>query len=105
MIRQMTSAFLSPPGYSTRMAPRSCDNLMCLSCDCKVVSFDGWRWSDGADYLFLRNNFPDFQRLSSQLVPDRSARAYGCGCSKASPKEMREIVELDPDLKWVCMKH
>ena len=102
MIRKIIS---SPPGYSTGMAPRSCSNLMCLSCDFRVVSFDGWRWSDGADYLFLRNNYPDFQRLSSQLVPDRSARAYACGCSKASPREMWEIVELNPDLKWVCMKH
>ena len=87
------------------MTPRSCDNLMCLSCDFKVVSFDGLRWSGGADYLFLRNNYPDLQRLRPQLVPDRSSRAYACGCSKASPKEITEIGELNPELKWVCMKH
>ena len=65
---------VSPAGYSTGMAPRSCDNLMCLSCDFSVVSFDGWRWSNGgcdggsgADYLFLRNNYPDFQRLRDRI--------------------------------------
>ena len=41
----------------------------------------------------------------SQLVPDNRARAYACGCSKASPRELRAIAELNPDLKWVCMKH
>ena len=80
---------------------------MCLSCDFSVVSFDGWRWSDGggADYLFLRNNYPDFQRLRSQLLQDKRARAYACGCSKASPRDLTEVAELNPDLKWVCMKH
>jgi hypothetical protein len=92
-------------GHSTSLSPRSCSNLLCLSCDFRVVFFDGFRWSgDDADYLFLRNNYPDFARMKAKLVPDQNARAYACGCSKMNPKEMTEVAKKT-ELKWACMKH
>lgn len=47
---------------------RSCDTLRCTSCDFKVASFDDFDWESSTDYLFLRNNAPDFDRLKSKLT-------------------------------------
>jgi hypothetical protein len=41
--------------------------LRCTSCDFKVASFDDFDWDSSTDYLFLRNNAPDFERLKSNL--------------------------------------
>ena len=38
---------------------RCCDRLLCLNCDLAALSFDDVRWDGTADYLFLRNNYPD----------------------------------------------
>ena len=53
----------SAKGLSTLLSPRSCDALLCLSCNLKVVMFDNIAWADSTDYLFLRNNVPDLARL------------------------------------------
>lgn len=50
---------------------RSCDKLRCTSCDFKVCSFDNYEWHPDTDYLFLRNNAPDYHRLKTNLVPKR----------------------------------
>jgi hypothetical protein len=50
-------------GLSTMLSQRSCDALLCLSCNLKVVMFDNIAWADTTDYLFLRNNMPDLSRL------------------------------------------
>lgn len=41
--------------------------MRCTSCDFKVVSFDDFEWDRSTDYLFLRNNAPEFERLKSNL--------------------------------------
>ena len=47
---------------------RSCDRLRCTECDFVVVSFAGYSWSTNVDYLFLRNNSPDFEKLKAKLL-------------------------------------
>jgi len=38
---------------------RCCNKLMCSECDLMIVIFNDFRWRQSADYLFLRNNYPD----------------------------------------------
>mgnify|MGYP002804267457 CR=1 FL=1 len=47
---------------------RTCDQLRCTSCDFQVVSFDNYKWHSSCDYLFFRNNIPDFSKLKVNLI-------------------------------------
>lgn len=47
---------------------RACDRLRCTSCDLHVIFFDDYSWHSRSDYLFFRNNVPDFERLKKNLV-------------------------------------
>lgn len=46
---------------------RACDQLRCTSCDFKVVFYDNVQWDSSCDYIFFRNNVPDYQRLCCKL--------------------------------------
>eukprot|EP00094_Tigriopus_californicus_P003765 TCALIF_03622-PA protein Name:"Similar to Protein C8orf37 homolog (Mus musculus)" AED:0.32 eAED:0.32 QI:0/0/0/0.5/0/0/2/0/156 len=74
------SGSMTAVGLGSHSSPRSCDKLICLACDCRVVSFDNYQWTDDVDYLFLRNNYPDYSRLQCHLRPRRGSRAYACQC-------------------------
>ena len=50
---------------------RACDQLRCTDCDFSVLSFDNVHWATNTDYLFLRNNMPDLERLRSKLKPKK----------------------------------
>jgi len=52
---------------------RACDRLRCTDCDFKVSIYKDFIWDSSTDYLFLRNNMPDFSRLRAKLIP-RSGR-------------------------------
>lgn len=52
---------------------RTCDRLRCTDCDFNVLSFDDVHWASNTDYLFLRNNMPDYQRLKSKLKTKKGA--------------------------------
>ena len=86
------------------MLKKSCDNMMCLNCDFKVKNFDNYRWAFDTDYLFLRNNFPDFERLKEKLIQTGGCRAYAC---QRQQRSINTILDLQEDqvLKWACMKH
>jgi len=88
-------------GLSTTVSKRCCANLRCYNCDFKVEMFDHYRWSPDTDYLFLRNNMPDFSKLQSRLLSRRSSRAYACQCQWTNAQEMEP---LTGDLKrlWHC---
>ena len=58
---------------------RTCDQLRCTDCDFKVSTFDNFQWKKDTDYLFLRNNMPEFDRLKSKLTPRKGADAF---CSR-----------------------
>lgn len=46
---------------------RSCNSLRCTSCDFNVVSYKNYAWTEATDYLFLRNNYPDDDKLMTNL--------------------------------------
>lgn len=47
---------------------RACDKLRCTSCDFLVVWFSDSVWHSRSEYLFFRNNYPEFDRLKKNLV-------------------------------------
>nr|CAB3227218.1 protein C8orf37 homolog [Phallusia mammillata] len=81
---------------------RCCDRLRCTSCDFKVQRFPGYQWKHDIDYLFLRNNMPEFSKVVKKLQKKESSNAYACQCSWNSVTKLKP---LPPDLKWVCAKH
>ncbi|CAL1535671.1 unnamed protein product [Lymnaea stagnalis] len=90
-------------GLGSSINRRSCDRLRCTSCDFRVCFFDNLSWSKDTDYLFLRNNVPELQKLKSKLSRKKGCRAYCCQCSWRNVQEPCEL--NDPNLKWVCGKH
>lgn len=100
--------YLSGPdcanGVATAINKRSCDRLRCTDCDFKVSIFDNYQWHSSIDYLFLRNNIPDFDRLKPKLVKKRGSRAYACQCKSRNVTEVTDLQQIS-DLKWVCGKH
>ncbi|XP_008292089.1 cilia- and flagella-associated protein 418 [Stegastes partitus] len=91
-------------GVGTATSKRSCDQLRCISCDFRVLMFDDCEWDSSCDYLFLRNNMPDHEKLRSKLKKRRSLRAYACQCSWFSTSEPTDLRD-QPQLRWVCGKH
>ncbi|XP_065913362.1 cilia- and flagella-associated protein 418-like [Dysidea avara] len=91
-------------GLSTSSEQRACDQLLCTQCDFKVVSFDDYQWSSDCDYLFFRNNAPDFARLRVKLNKMKGSRAYACQCSWKSIRELTNVSNLI-DVKWTCCRH
>ncbi|XP_054637913.1 cilia- and flagella-associated protein 418 isoform X2 [Dunckerocampus dactyliophorus] len=91
-------------GVGTATSKRSCDQLRCTSCDFRVLTFDGWEWDPSCDYLFLRNNMPDHEKLRGKLRKRNGVRAYACQCSWFSTLDATDVL-LQPQLRWVCGKH
>ncbi|XP_013404048.1 protein C8orf37 homolog [Lingula anatina] len=91
-------------GMASTMNKRSCDKLRCTDCDFKIVTFDNFQWAASTDYLFLRNNVPDFKKLQKQLDPKNGMRAYACQCKWRNVSEVKDV-KTDQDLKWVCGRH
>ncbi|XP_047453740.1 cilia- and flagella-associated protein 418 [Mugil cephalus] len=91
-------------GVGTATSKRSCDQLRCISCDFRVLMFDDCEWDSSCDYLFLRNNMPDRQKLRARLKKRRGVRAYSCQCSWFSTLEPTDLRD-QPQLRWVCGKH
>ncbi|XP_064640605.1 cilia- and flagella-associated protein 418-like [Lineus longissimus] len=93
-------------GLANSMNQRVCDKIRCTDCDFKVVSFDDFIWHSSVDYLFLRNNVPDFKRLRDKLKVKKGHKAYACQCKWTTAKELVNIADCkDLNLKWVCGKH
>ncbi|KAM4601446.1 cilia- and flagella-associated protein 418 [Polymixia lowei] len=91
-------------GVGTAMSQRSCDQLRCTSCDFRVLMFEDQEWDSSCDYLFLRNNMPDSERLRAKLRRRRGARAYACQCSWFSARDVADLRD-QVQLRWVCGKH
>ncbi|XP_060905501.1 cilia- and flagella-associated protein 418 [Labrus mixtus] len=94
----------APNGVGTATSKRCCDQLRCTSCDFRVLMFDDCEWDLSCDYLFLRNNMPDRQKLRAKLKRRRGFRAYACQCSWMSTSEPTDLRDRD-QLRWVCGKH
>lgn len=94
-----------PKGLCCGSEERACDRLRCTSCDFSVVILNDYEWQVDCDYLFFRNNIPDFEKLKSKLTRKRGCCAYACQCSWRSITQLTELWSSDPQLKWVCGKH
>lgn len=90
-------------GHGNSVNKRSCDSMRCTSCDFRVASFDDFAWDRSTDYLFLRNNAPDFHRLKSKLERRKGYRAYCCQCSHIAVNTLTDVKDLP--VKWVCGQH
>ncbi|XP_004850193.2 protein C8orf37 homolog isoform X2 [Heterocephalus glaber] len=93
-----------PYGIGTHTSQRACDHLRCIACDFRVVSYSDYLWDKSCDYLFFRNNMPEFHRLKIKLVEKKGTRAYACQCSWRTVEELMDL-QTDHRLRWVCGKH
>ncbi|XP_059757956.1 cilia- and flagella-associated protein 418 [Balaenoptera ricei] len=93
-----------PCGIGTNTSQRACDHLRCIACDFWVVSYDDYGWDKSCDYLFFRNNMPEFHKLKPKLVKKKGTRAYACQCSWRTVGELTDL-QTDHHLRWVCGKH
>ncbi|GFY75239.1 protein C8orf37 homolog [Trichonephila inaurata madagascariensis] len=82
----------------------ACDSLRCTSCDFKVSIFRDFAWDPSTNYLFLRNNMPDFEKVRSKLKVKRGWCAYGCQCHAMSVNVFMEMKKAS-HVKWVCAGH
>uniref|UniRef100_A0A0R3UKA0 Cilia- and flagella-associated protein 418 n=1 Tax=Mesocestoides corti TaxID=53468 RepID=A0A0R3UKA0_MESCO len=77
--------------------------LRCLECDHDVATFSGYKWKKSTDYMFLRNNYPNFSKLRCNLAICKSSRAFCCQCNWT---DVKQPTRLDPrQFNWVCTKH
>ncbi|KAL5260969.1 hypothetical protein ACHWQZ_G006867 [Mnemiopsis leidyi] len=83
----------------------SCPNIRCMKCDCGVVCFNDFDWDGNIEYLFLRNNYPDFERLKSRLKPVKGVFAYACQCNSVSVNKQTSVNSVKNSLKWFCGSH
>lgn len=90
-------------GRCTPSTARACDALLCLTCNHPVVAFEQVAWLESTDYLFLRNNIPDFSRLKGRLRSDAACRAYACQCQWRNIRGQSGPV--DEAVQWVCRGH
>eukprot|EP00741_Cyanophora_paradoxa_P021671 tig00000241_g20917.t1 len=82
---------------------KTCSNLRCTKCDWRVSSFEGV-WHQRCDYMFFRNNMPDYEKLRVNLIPKPGHLAYSCQCTWRS---VSSAEQLDPygEVRWVCGGH
>ncbi|XP_051577721.1 cilia- and flagella-associated protein 418-like [Myxocyprinus asiaticus] len=93
-----------PHGIGTSISQRACNQLRCTSCDFGVAIFDDLEWDSSCDYLFFRNNMPDYYKLKAKLRRKKGGRAYACQCSWHSALSLSDLRDQH-QLKWVCGKH
>ncbi|CAD5115915.1 DgyrCDS4848 [Dimorphilus gyrociliatus] len=91
-------------GLSTALEKKCCSRLRCTHCDFNLIMVDDRAWHKSTDYLFLRNNMPDIDKMKTKLVVRKGGRAYACQCQFRSVTDLADIRQ-DTSLKWVCGKH
>ncbi|XP_062987038.1 cilia- and flagella-associated protein 418 [Elgaria multicarinata webbii] len=94
----------TPYGIGTNISQRTCDQLRCTACDFRVSHYNDYQWDKSCDYLFFRNNMPEFSKLKTKMLTKRGSRAYACQCSWRSIDELTDLA-MDRQLRWVCSKH
>ncbi|XP_034278371.1 cilia- and flagella-associated protein 418 isoform X2 [Pantherophis guttatus] len=94
----------APHGIGTNISQRTCDQLRCTACDFRVLHYNDYQWDKSCDYLFFRNNMPEFSKLKSKMLMKKGSRAYACQCTWRSIDELTDLT-MDRQLRWVCSKH
>ena len=83
----------------------SCSHTRCSDCDCAVVCFRDHVWTEEVEYLFLRNNYPDFDRMKEKLKSKSDSHAYACQCNSVTVETQLPVKSLKSSLKWFCGSH
>uniref|UniRef100_A0A8C5RG75 Cilia- and flagella-associated protein 418 n=1 Tax=Laticauda laticaudata TaxID=8630 RepID=A0A8C5RG75_LATLA len=94
----------APYGIGTNISQRTCDQLRCTACDFRVLHYNDYQWDKSCDYLFFRNNMPEFSKLKTKMLMKKGSRAYACQCTWRSIEELIDLT-MDRQLRWVCSKH
>ncbi|KAL7984169.1 hypothetical protein Chor_002739 [Crotalus horridus] len=94
----------APYGIGTNISQRTCDQLRCTACDFRVLHYNDYQWDKSCDYLFFRNNMPEFSKLKTKMLLKKGSRAYACQCTWRSIDELTDLT-MDRQLRWVCSKH
>ncbi|XP_063155585.1 cilia- and flagella-associated protein 418 isoform X1 [Candoia aspera] len=94
----------APYGIGTNISQRTCDQLRCTACDFRVLHYNDYQWDKSCDYLFFRNNMPEFSKLKTKMLMKKGSRAYACQCTWRSIDELTDLT-MDRQLRWVCSKH
>ena len=81
--------------------PKFCTNLICVSCDHKVIRFPNFRWAPSTNYLFLRNNYPD--TVKKNLIPAPGVCAYCCQCTFCEETTTKHLTTFNST--WACRGH
>ncbi|CAM9394453.1 unnamed protein product [Ectocarpus sp. 13 AM-2016] len=89
---------------ASSLSQRACDKLRCTDCNFEVLCFHGRAWDDQTDYMFLRNNVPDTDKLSARLTPCSDSCAYACQCSWQNVKDVRAQSPTQRP-RWACGGH
>lgn len=55
-------------GHCHSSVQRACNTLRCTSCDFRVIWFNDYCWHSSCDYLFFRNNVPEYDKHDEQSV-------------------------------------
>ena len=55
---------------------RACNTLRCTSCDFRVIWFNDYCWHSSCDYLFFRNNVPEYDKLRIKLMWNKGIYMY-----------------------------
>ena len=55
---------------------RACNTLRCTSCDFRVIWFNDYCWHSSCDYLFFRNNVPEYDKLRIKLMWNKGVYMY-----------------------------
>ncbi|XP_066482534.1 cilia- and flagella-associated protein 418 isoform X2 [Tiliqua scincoides] len=90
----------APYGVGTNISQRTCDQLRCTGCDFHVSHFNDYQWDRSCDYLFFRNNMPEFGKLRTKMLKKKGTRAYACQCSWRSIDELTDL-SMDRQLHWI----
>ena len=94
---------MTSSGVSAVSSPRVCDNMLCLACNLPVIAIDHVMWDESTDYLFLRNNVPNIDKLRAKLKMKKGCRAYACQCQWRNVTEI--ISTRNSGVQWICRKH
>jgi len=83
-----------------------CSNLRCIKCNFSVRTYKDCEWSPTVDYIFLRTNVPNDEKVSQKLQERVGACAYCCQCSWVDAQmDATQDVKTEPSLEWVCSGH
>ena len=97
------SGFNSNDGLDRYFICSICSHLRCTGCDFRIRRFNHFKWRPGTDYLFLRNNMPEFDRVRVKLASAKFSRAYACQCKFVTVKDLVDLVRLGPHFsQWSC---